>query len=220
MSHAPRRARAPTAATATSRLIQHHYGRRPAPVRRGQARHLALPRAGEPLFFSARCSSLTSSTGCTTRRSTRTRCKYLEVKFGAINTAVLIFSSLTAAWAVRCAQLSQRRGLIACLVDHDPSAHVDVPRHQVHRVLATRSTSTSCSAATSTRASASGGEELLTKGNECPGSKSTVKWNAGTAKPDAGCFDERRLRSESARARRAGRLRGRRGHGRRQGAGS
>ena len=29
--------------------------------------------------------------------------KWLDVKFGAINTAVLIFSSLTAAWAVRCA---------------------------------------------------------------------------------------------------------------------
>ena len=33
--------------------------------------------------------------------------KYLDVKMGAINTAVLIFSSLTAAWAVRCAQLNQ-----------------------------------------------------------------------------------------------------------------
>ena len=32
--------------------------------------------------------------------------KYLDVKFGAINTAVLIFSSLTAAWAVRAAQLA------------------------------------------------------------------------------------------------------------------
>src|SRR5882672_12859248 len=41
--------------------------------------------------------------------------KYLDVKFGAINTAVLIFSSLTAAWAVRCAQLAHRRGLILCI---------------------------------------------------------------------------------------------------------
>src|SRR6476469_7796893 len=41
--------------------------------------------------------------------------KWLDVKYGAINTAVLILSSLTAAWAVRCAQLNQRRGLIACL---------------------------------------------------------------------------------------------------------
>ena len=40
---------------------------------------------------------------------------YLDTSMGAINTAVLIFSSLTAAWAVRCAQLNQQRGLIACL---------------------------------------------------------------------------------------------------------
>src|SRR5262245_54545775 len=40
---------------------------------------------------------------------------YLDVKWGAINTAVLIISSLSAAWAVRCAQLNQQRGLIACL---------------------------------------------------------------------------------------------------------
>ena len=41
--------------------------------------------------------------------------KYLDVKYGAINTAVLIFSSLTAAWAVRCAQLAQKRRLIVCI---------------------------------------------------------------------------------------------------------
>src|SRR5579862_5645541 len=40
--------------------------------------------------------------------------KWLDVKFGAINTGVLIFSSLTAAWGVRCAQLNQRTGLIGC----------------------------------------------------------------------------------------------------------
>src|SRR6187402_2131214 len=41
--------------------------------------------------------------------------KYLDVKMGAINTAVLILSSLTAAWAVRAAQLAQRRLLIGLL---------------------------------------------------------------------------------------------------------
>ncbi len=41
--------------------------------------------------------------------------KYLDPKMGAINTVVLLISSLTAAWAVRCAQLGQRRGLILCL---------------------------------------------------------------------------------------------------------
>jgi len=40
---------------------------------------------------------------------------YLDRTLGAVNTVVLIFSSLTMAWAVRCAQLDQRRGLAACL---------------------------------------------------------------------------------------------------------
>ncbi len=38
--------------------------------------------------------------------------KFLDVKMGAINTCVLLFSSLTAAWSVRSAQLGDRRGLI------------------------------------------------------------------------------------------------------------
>jgi cytochrome c oxidase subunit III len=37
---------------------------------------------------------------------------HLDTNLGAINTTVLLASSLTAAWAVRCAQLSQKRGLI------------------------------------------------------------------------------------------------------------
>jgi cytochrome c oxidase subunit 3 len=41
--------------------------------------------------------------------------KFLDTNLGAINTAVLIFSSLTMAWAVRAAQLNQRRLLVACL---------------------------------------------------------------------------------------------------------
>ena len=40
---------------------------------------------------------------------------YLDWKLGAINTCVLIFSSLTMAWAVRCAALSQYRGLVITL---------------------------------------------------------------------------------------------------------
>jgi cytochrome c oxidase subunit III len=40
---------------------------------------------------------------------------YLDTKLGATNTVVLLFSSLTAAWAVRCAQLNQKRGLVVCL---------------------------------------------------------------------------------------------------------
>lgn len=41
---------------------------------------------------------------------------YLDTKWGAINTAVLIGSSFTAAYAVRAAQLKQQRALIACLL--------------------------------------------------------------------------------------------------------
>lgn len=41
---------------------------------------------------------------------------YLDTFWGAVNTGVLIVSSLTAAWAVRCAQLGQRKKLIANIV--------------------------------------------------------------------------------------------------------
>ena len=41
--------------------------------------------------------------------------QFLDKWLGAINTGVLITSSLTMAWAVRCAQLSQTRGLVTCL---------------------------------------------------------------------------------------------------------
>ena len=41
---------------------------------------------------------------------------FLDTKLGAINTIVLLFSSLTAAWSVRCAQLNQRKGLILTIV--------------------------------------------------------------------------------------------------------
>ena len=42
--------------------------------------------------------------------------KYLDTKWGAINTLVLLFSSLTAAWAVRSAQLGNKKGLIINIV--------------------------------------------------------------------------------------------------------
>ena len=41
--------------------------------------------------------------------------KYLDKVLGGFNTIVLLFSSLTMAWGVRCAQLGQRRGLVCCL---------------------------------------------------------------------------------------------------------
>lgn len=41
--------------------------------------------------------------------------KYLDKVLGGFNTIVLLFSSLTMAWGVRCAQLGQKRGLVLCL---------------------------------------------------------------------------------------------------------
>lgn len=41
---------------------------------------------------------------------------FLNTTLGAINTAVLIVSSLTMAWGVTCAQKSQKWGLILCLI--------------------------------------------------------------------------------------------------------
>ena len=39
----------------------------------------------------------------------------LDTKLGAVNTVILLTSSLTMAWAVRCAQLGHRRGLVVLL---------------------------------------------------------------------------------------------------------
>ncbi|NLS95445.1 MAG: cytochrome c oxidase subunit 3 family protein [Planctomycetaceae bacterium] len=41
--------------------------------------------------------------------------QFLDKNLGALNTAVLIFSSLTMAWAVRAAQLEQKRALVRLL---------------------------------------------------------------------------------------------------------
>src|SRR5215207_9280244 len=42
--------------------------------------------------------------------------QYLDKTWGAINTVVLITSSLTMAWGVRAAQLGQRKILVGCLI--------------------------------------------------------------------------------------------------------
>lgn len=42
--------------------------------------------------------------------------RYLDKGLGALNTAILITSSLTMAWGVRMAQLNHRKGLIICLL--------------------------------------------------------------------------------------------------------
>lgn len=41
--------------------------------------------------------------------------QFLDKSLGAMNTVVLLFSSLTMAWGVRCAQLGHHRGLAVCL---------------------------------------------------------------------------------------------------------
>jgi cytochrome c oxidase subunit 3 len=112
--------------------------------------------------------------------------KYLDVKFGAINTAVLIFSSLTAAWAVRCAQLAQPRRLILCLAATIVCActflgikYVEYS-HKVHEHILFGRYFDPCVS--------SGGRELLTRNNNCAGTKSTVVWDAGAGTATAGCF--------------------------------
>jgi len=114
--------------------------------------------------------------------------KWLDVKMGAINTAVLIFSSLTAAWAVRCAQLNQRKGLILCLATTIACAcgflgikYVEYSHKYHEQILFGRYFDPCIS---------SGGTPLITKSNECPGSKSSVDFDKGAGKPVAGCIEQ------------------------------
>lgn len=114
--------------------------------------------------------------------------KYLDVKYGAINTAVLIFSSLTAAWAVRCAQLGQRRGLLLCiaLTIGCACAFLGIKyieySHKVHEHILFGRYFDPCVS--------SGGRELLTRNNNCAGTKSTVVWDTGGGVATAGCFND------------------------------
>ena len=113
--------------------------------------------------------------------------KYLDTKMGAINTAVLIFSSLTAAWAVRAAQLGQKKLLvsllavtIACACGFLVVKYFEYT-HKIHEHILFGKRFDPCVS--------SNGSPLPTKNNECPGSKSTVTWdfskNVGT-----GCFPD------------------------------
>lgn len=112
--------------------------------------------------------------------------KYLDVKYGAINTAVLIFSSLTAAWAVRAAQLNQRKLLIGCLALTIACAlgflgikYIEYS-HKIHEQILFGPKFDPCVS--------SGGVPLLTKSNTCPGHESTVQWKDGAA--TAGCYQD------------------------------
>src|SRR5262249_33096943 len=114
--------------------------------------------------------------------------KYLDVKYGAINTAVLIFSSLTAAWGVRCAQLAQKRGLIVCIALTIACAcaflgikYIEYS-HKVHEHILFGRYFDPCVS--------SGGRELLTRNNQCAGTKSTVVWDYGAGTATSGCFND------------------------------
>jgi cytochrome c oxidase subunit 3 len=114
--------------------------------------------------------------------------KWLDVKYGAINTAVLIFSSLTAAWAVRCAQLNQKRGLIVCIAATIACAcaflgikYIEYS-HKYHEQILFGRYFDPCTSP--------GGNELITKSNHCPGAKSTIKWDFGAGKATEGCFEQ------------------------------
>jgi cytochrome c oxidase subunit 3 len=101
--------------------------------------------------------------------------KWLDVKMGAINTAVLIFSSLTAAWAVRAAQLNQRKLLIACIAVTIGCACTFLVvkyleySHKVHEHILFGRFFDPCVSP--------GGMEMLTKHNDCPGSKTNIEWS-------------------------------------------
>ncbi len=114
--------------------------------------------------------------------------KYLDVKYGAINTGVLIFSSLTAAWAVRAAQLNQRKLLIACLAATILCAlgflgikYIEYS-HKVHEHILFGKRFDPCVS--------SSGVPLLTKNGACAGHESTVIWDKAKKAPIAGCFGE------------------------------
>ncbi|HEU0033058.1 MAG TPA: cytochrome c oxidase subunit 3 [Kofleriaceae bacterium] len=112
--------------------------------------------------------------------------KYLDVKYGAINTAVLIFSSLTAAWAVRAAQLGQKNLLIACLSATILCAltflgikYIEYS-HKVHEHILFGRYFDPCVS--------SGNGPLLTKNNLCPGTKGSVIWDYSAERPQTGCL--------------------------------
>ena len=97
---------------------------------------------------------------------------YLDVKWGAINTGVLIVSSLTAAWAVRAAQLNQRRILIGCLATTIVCAfgflgikYIEYT-HKVHEGILFGKKFDPCIS--------SGGAHLITKKNMCEGTKASA----------------------------------------------
>lgn len=116
---------------------------------------------------------------------------YLDVKYGAINTAVLIGSSLTAAWAVRCAQLGQKRGLILnlsitliCAVAFLCIKYVEYS-HKIHEGILYGAKFDPCVS--------SGGTPLLTKHRLCDGTRSSVVWDEVGNKASDGCLETAKI---------------------------
>ena len=111
---------------------------------------------------------------------------YLDVKMGAINTAVLIISSLSAAWAVRCAQLNQKKGLILCLSITIVCAFGFLGikykeyMHKIREGVLFGQYFDPCVS--------SGGGPLVNKDNDCGGHKSSVDYDKASGKATAGCL--------------------------------
>jgi cytochrome c oxidase subunit 3 len=110
---------------------------------------------------------------------------YLDVKWGAINTAVLIISSLTAAWSVRCAQLGNKKGLIAtlaitilCALGFLGIKGIEYS-HKIHEGILFGRYFDPCVT--------SGGGPALNKSNHCHGTKSSVEYDPKTKKAE-GCL--------------------------------
>ena len=112
---------------------------------------------------------------------------YLDVKWGAVNTAVLIISSLTAAWSVRAAQLNQQKLLVGLLATTIVCAfgflgikYVEYS-HKVHEGILFGKRFDPCVS--------SGGEPLPNKKNHCHGVKSSVVWDFKTGQASKGCLE-------------------------------
>jgi heme/copper-type cytochrome/quinol oxidase subunit 3 len=167
-----------------SRFIQHHYDDAQHQFDSGKL-GIWLFLAQEVLFFSALFVAYILYRSHHPELYSYAH-KYLDTKFGAINTAVLIFSSLTAAWAVRAAQLGQRKLLIsmlaitiACACAFLGIKYIEYS-HKVHEQILFGRYFDPCVS--------SGGTPLLTKSNQCAGHESTVQWKDGAAA--AGCFQD------------------------------
>jgi cytochrome c oxidase subunit 3 len=112
---------------------------------------------------------------------------YLDVKWGAINTAVLIISSLTAAWSVRAAQLNQQKLLVGLLAATITCAfgflgikYIEYT-HKIHEGILFGNRFDPCVS--------SGGEPLPNKKNHCHGHKSSVVWDHKTNAASKGCLE-------------------------------